>query len=472
MPLAPGVYVRSVTAPSTASPKPDPRTWFIAGPAERGPVDRAAVIYSAAEYQALYGARVGNILMSDAVETFFACGGLQAVVARVAGPAAATAQKILNDSGSAAALTVNAASPGVWGNGLTVQVAAGSAGGTFVLVIALSGIEVERSGDLVDTAAAAAWSQASQYVRVTATGTNDPDVAAAAALTGGTDDNASITATQYTAALALFPRVMGPGQVSAPGVTTQAIQTALCDHAAATNRVALLDLVDSSTPATLVAAASAISSGATGWVAQTFGQWVVVRGLTTGTTRTVPYSAVQAGMIAQTDTRYPWGQQAPAGDFGILPSFVVGVTQTWTDTQRATLNDAGIVAAVQDGQLKTYGLVGLGTGLWRQHQKTRVRMACEAAARNVASHFVFRTIDGQGVTQREYADALRGALLPAWQAGALYGQTADDALTVDAGDGINTPATKAAGDLNANVDVTLSDAGERVNILITSHQAA
>ena len=473
MGMAPGVYIKdATTSPARGNPTTI-GTWFAVGSSERGPVDRAVTVRSLADFTTTFGGRVAASLLYDSVDTFFACGGATCVVSRVIGAAGAAAQKVLNDASAGASLTVKAANPGTWGNSLTVQVVAGSVGGTFVLVVAESGAEVERSGDLATTADAALWSAASRYVRATASGANDPAVAAAAALVGGVDDYAGAVTADYTAALARFTKQMGPGQVSAPGVTTAAVHSVVMDAAAAGNRVALLDQVDSATAATIIAAATSDKAHAQAWRSATFAQWAVVRGVTAGTTRTVPYSAVYAGAQARVDATIPTGGQPAAGNAGILPGFVYRATQAWSDQDRAALNDAGVIVAVdRNGTTKTYGAVGLGTGLWRQIHTARVRMRAQAELEAAAEGFVFRSIDGQGLLQAEFNAALRSRLLPMWTAGALYGATADDAFTVDTGNGVNTAATKAAGQLNASVEITLSPVGETVTINLTSRAIA
>jgi len=54
----------------------------------------------------------------------------------------------------------------------------------------------------------------------------------------------------------------------------------------------------------------------------------------------------------------------------------------------------------------------------------------------------------------------------------LYGATPGQAFTVDASDGVNTPATKAAGDLRASVSVVISPVAERVTMSLSARQAA
>lgn len=474
MGLAPGVYVRNLSSSPARGVPTDIGTLFAVGGTQRGPTDRAVPVASMTDFNTVFGDRVAWSLLADSLETFFQCGGAVAHVSRVTGPAAVAATKTIADASSGTSLTVTAASPGAWGNDVTVQVTAGTGGGTFALVVAYKGVEVERSLDLIDTQAAAAWAQNSGYIRVTATGANDPAVAAAAALTGGADDTAGVTTASYEAALARFSRVLGAGQVAAPGVTTSAVHTALLAHAAATNRVALLDQPDTGTAATLTGLAASLTQDANAWLGQTFAQWARVRGVTGSTTRVVPYSAVQAGMLARQDARHPWGNYPPAGDAGILPPFVVGVTQTWSDQDRKTLNDAGVVAAVAgpSGQIKTYGVVGLGTGVWRQHHGVRVRMRTQAVLEDVAGHFVFRVIDGQGKTQAELGAAIRGELIHGWQEDAFYGATADDAFTVDTSDAVNTPATKAAGELHGTALVAIAAVAETVTINFTARAAA
>src|SRR5262249_15597235 len=116
-----------------------------------------------------------------------------------------------------------------------------------------SGSIVETSPDLTTQADAVNWATgSSHYITLTiGASTNVPAVAAAAALATGADDRTNITDTQWLNALNLFTPDLGPGQVMAPGRTSDIGHTQLADHAKNYNRVALLDLPDTALKGTL-----------------------------------------------------------------------------------------------------------------------------------------------------------------------------------------------------------------------------
>jgi hypothetical protein len=53
-----------------------------------------------------------------------------------------------------------------------------------------------------------------------------------------------------------------------------------------------------------------------------------------------------------------------------------------------------------------------------------------------------------------------------YNAGSLYGETPDDAFSVDVGESVNTPSTLAAGELRAVITMRMSPFAERVVIEI------
>ena len=61
---------------------------------------------------------------------------------------------------------------------------------------------------------------------------------------------------------------------------------------------------------------------------------------------------------------------------------------------------------------------------------------------------------------------LRAMLVPFYESGALYGETAEDAFEVNVGQQVNTPETIAAGELHAVLEVRMSPFAEKVVIEI------
>jgi len=79
---------------------------------------------------------------------------------------------------------------------------------------------------------------------------------------------------------------------------------------------------------------------------------------------------------------------------------------------------------------------------------------------------VFAMIDGRGTLISEFGGDLRAMLVPYYESGQLYGDTADDAFQVNVGSAVNTPATIANGELHATLMVRMSPFAEYVSINI------
>lgn len=465
----PGVTVSSASSGPSSTPPTDTGKWFVVGMTEQGPLDSAVSIRNMADYARLLGARVAYGTLYDSLETFFAEGGSEAIVGRVGGPSPVKASGNLSD-GSGTTLVARAKYAGDYGNTLSVVTTVPGAG-TFQFAVRISGVVVETSPVLNTVAEAQSWaSTTSQYVDFTVSGANDP-VAATTSLSGGTDDHSNATETQWAAAIALFTKDKGPGQVSAPGRTTLTTQTALLAHSAANNRVALLDTADSATVSTHTSQAASLRALSTARYGGLFGPWAVVPGLTPGTTRTVPYTAVQAGLTARLDALGANANAAAAGVNG-RARFATGLSQAaWTDTDRETLNDAGVnVARVINSVPETYGyrtlVNGVADSTWLDLGNARLNMQIAAGAFAIGERFVFRQATAR--TAAEFGAAIAAEILsPLYGADALYGDSPSDAYSVDIGSQVNTDTTLGQGKLNAAVTVRMSRNAELVTITIT-----
>jgi phage tail sheath protein FI len=467
---APGVTVsQSSTLPPRSVPS-DTSTWFVVGQTTRGALAPILVTSLGAFIDKL-GARLATSPLYDAVELFFREGGNRLYVSRVLGGAAVTAVKTLLDGAAAVSLNVLANSPGAWGNNLQVAVIAGGVGGTFQIQIKYNGVIVEQSGDLVDTAAAVAWSTGSNYVTITqGASTLDPVVAAAASLATGSDDTGSINDASYATALSRFSKDLGAGIVSQPGRVTSAAHLDTLAHAAANNRAAVLDGVDTPTVATLTALATADRAGLNGRYGALFAPWVVIPGLTPGTTRTVAPSGLVAGLISRNEGLL--SPNAPAaGDNGVA-RYAIGLSQSdFIDADRATLNNGGVdLIRILSAQTKVYGWRSLADPNtepdWLNFGNARLFTAIAADALTIAEAYVLNQIDGQGLLISQFGGDLTAMLLTYWNEGSLYGTTPDVAFAVDVGDQVNTDATIAAGELHAVLAVRMSPMSEFVIIQV------
>jgi hypothetical protein len=418
------------------------------------------------------GQRVSYSVMYDALDVYFREGGGHAYVTRVVGPAAVTASHNLMDSAAAVSLIVSALGPGVSGNSISTGVRAGVGTGTFVIFNVVGGVEVETSPDLVDQPTAVLWANNSAYIRLTVgPSALVPAVVAATPLAGGNDDRANITDTQWQTALDSITSDFGPGQVSAPGRTSDQGHQQLVDHAGKHQRVAILDAPDTSTIATLTASALGARVGTSSKFGAMFWPWLTVPGIVTGSIRNVPPSAFIAGCLARNDAAGAGADQAAAGDEGVS-LFTVGLSQpALTDAVRGNLNAGGIdVIRKLYGTYRNYGWRSLVDPVaesdWVNFGCARLYISIAANAQALAEQFIFDKLDGQGITIAKFNGSLTGMLQGYYNSGDLYGATPGDAFFVDTGPTVNTPTTIANHELHAILNVRMSEFAEMVQIMV------
>lgn len=471
----PGTVVTLRDTPSVASVPTDTGTWFVTGLTERGPLT-PVLVRSLDEFVAWFGGRVAYSVLYDSMELFFREGGNRAYVSRVVGPTPTYGTQSLLDTyggGGTASLTVTANGPGDWSANYKIQVLAGGGAGTFKIQVQdLVGTVLEDSGDLLDNAAAVVWGQTAKYVRI-ALGPNaaDPAIHAATVLSTGTDDRGNIVDANWATALALFTTDYGPGQVSAPGRAVSTGWSQLAAHAVAMNRVALLDMANISTAATLQAAAAAVNSR----FSAAFAPWVVIPGITVGTTRTVPPSALIAGLIGKNDPAI--GTNHPsAGRYG-QSRIVTDLSQAaWDDTTRQALNGSGVNVIRRMFQgIRVYGWRSTTNAVsdanWIAFGNARLYMELVAELNEMAENFVFEEIDGQhGTTIGAFHDGGAGVVKQHFDDGELFGETSEEAFNVDTGPSVNTLVTIAAQELHMVVAVKMAGMSEYVAIEVVKRQ--
>jgi phage tail sheath protein FI len=449
----------------------------VAGLTEFGPL-APVLVRSLSEYVSKLGSRVSYGALYDALELYFSEGGSQAYVSRVVGPGATTGTKDIFDAagsaGSDVSLTATAKGPGAFSSNISLDILAGLVAG-FRIQVSYNAVVVETSPDLATQADAIAWAANSSYINLAlGVSAENPRVQTPGALSAGNDDRASITDAQWLSALDRFSEDLGPGQVSAPGRTTDPGYTQLTAHAAANNRVALLDATDTATVATVLG--DAVAARNNGSYASMWYPWVRIPGLTSGTTRTVPPSALVAGLIGRSD-----GDNSPnvpaAGDNG-ESLYAVGLSQGETSAspaltaqQRDQLNSGGVDVIRNLGTrgVRAYGwrttVDPVATPAWINFGNSRLRMALQAEGLNILEGFLFDQIDGRGYTLQDVKASLTAMCLDFYNQGSLFGETPDEAFYVDVGPQVNTPQTLANLELHAVVSVRMAPFAEFIRLL-------
>jgi phage tail sheath protein FI len=468
----PGVDVEIVDGSPAGSAVLNTGTAFMTGVAERGPVGSAVKVSSLSKYNATFGERSGGSLLNDSVSAFFAEGGGDLYISRIAGPLSVAATGALGTT-----MTADAKSPGAWGNGVKVDAVAPSllekyrtprASAPMVLTVTYDGAVVERSYSLADTADAIAWAaKHSDYVTLTASGPDNPAVGSTVTLAGGVNDS-TVDDASLAAALAAFDAGFGPGQVLAPGLTDHEAHAALCDHADAFRRVCLLDAPDSADPSVLAAAVASLTGHGGVRYAAMFGPWAVYPAEVAPATVVVPYSAVEAGIIARVDRG--GNPNAPAAGEDGIARLAVDLAQNYTDAEREALNGVGVdLAKIVYGDVRTYGYrTAAGplddNWLWFGNSRTLMAIAWESEA--IAESYVLKQIDGRRQIFSRLNKDLRGVCARYFDMGALYGESGSEAFAVITDDSVNTTETIKAGEIHAVVKVRVSPAAEWVVIRI------
>lgn len=390
--LSPHVNVQFGAAVVTSEDVGQTDSTFIPVIAERGPLTPQAVS-SPAAYELLFGGRHSGFEASfDHVAALTAgSGGRRVMVVRVVGPGAKTASLAMQDADSGESATISATSPGAWGNRLSVTVLAGAGDEQTVLIQDRDTVVHRWTVKTLDELAA--LSERSPLVRVTvkANGQKKAKVVVKTNLTAGADDDRAITLEHVEAALAQLDQSYGPGQVLAPLWTSEHAHRMLIKHAAANNRVALLDVpratkADTATLSAWVQAREAVSQSYVdgvdvAWRAALFPVWVGMVPWGRGGTiaRDVPGSVFAAAVIARNSRNIQPNEQPIAANGhpvpGVFTEPVIPVSAQQRDHITNQIRANVPFHEDRDG-IRLYGFVSVSSQVpWRQFNRGRFAMA-------------------------------------------------------------------------------------------------
>lgn len=435
MPL-PGITIeRGERGPATLPPG-DVGTLHAVVITARGPVGVPVVCHSWAQVRARMGGH-GAYTTLRAIEQYFrqAGGTGRVVLSRVVGPDARHATLALNDSNGDAVLTLRAAGPGADYESVRCEVTVDSNDCTIVLHD--RGARVFEGTFDNDLDAKAALDATGLVVAEPGAGRWPIRALAETALSGGDDDRANIRDQHVidAASPAVLPAELGAGTLAAPGYTTFAVAQGLIEHATATNRFVLFDAPDTGTAGTIIALAGQLRALGrdAGWV-QVLAGWPQID--VGGVTVAVPPSGVVAGRMALADrTNGPGPGQPAAHSFGAFDASITGVSQTYSEADRAALNDAGVSVIVNDrGEIFSEdAITAADPHVWPQYSEVagmRVAMAIEAQAREAMRPYRSRNIDGHGHLAAEATKDLVAICADWFRRDALYGADETEAFMV------------------------------------------
>lgn len=474
----PGTTIRERTAQVSRSQPVLTGTGFLAGRTDRGPSNSAEKCLSLAEWQRKFGGPIAASTSQQEVEQFFAKGGAVLWFARIVGVAPVSATVVLLDAGGVAALRATVTGPGAWANAYNLAVEAGDAAGEFKLRLThdTDATVNELSPSFADQTAAIAWAATNEvYHLATQASAADPAVVAAQSFAGGTEDAGSISDATALAALSLFRKSYGPGQVGYIGRFTATANGQLADHAKDNNRVAIYTGADSVSKATWIAHAAVVRGLPNGRHGAAFGPWVNVPAATTGAPPVaLPPTALVMGRIARNDSQGHTANEPSAGDLGVLEG-VDSLRADFSDIDVNDLNAAALNPLIEmDGTHRIYGyrsgVAKASNPDWWQFGNVRLYMQIAAEADRILERFVLRQIDGKGLLFAELEGVLTKMVLHFYEAGSLYGRTPGEAFFVDTSPAINTAETIRNAEIHAAIELTMSSMGENVILDIIKRQ--
>ena len=472
---APGTYTEVVTA-RPASPAPvDTGQACAAMLTERGPVV-PTLIQSFDDFSTIFGADTSYTNAATHAEGFFRIGGRRMWVRRMTGATPVKASITLNGSGATASVKFTANDFGAYANDYRIAVIAPLVAGVRVQLSSASGaFPTLTSPDLADKAAVLAYTGFSAYGAWTSAGAGTiPVVVAAAALTGGTDDNGTVDDTIRAAAL-LSLTGRGPSQFMLPGDTRSAAAVLLRAVVIAnpTRGIGIFDGPDDTVGA---AAAAAAACGDLPQVAM-YWPWMTVPPLVAGgAARSLPPSIAVAAVMARQDRLTGNPNRPAAGDRGIIP-WVTGVNTEPTDAERDTLNTAGVnVLHRRDPTSSTIRVFGIRTlanpateALFLQAANVRLDGAILGEGKAICEPYALEQWDSNGVQATNLANQLT-AMLGRWMdLGALYALIDQDTGEVldPRGYIVHTPTitvVSGVGRVVAPIEIRRSPAAEMVTL--------
>ena len=315
---------------------------------------------------------------------------------------------------------------------------------------------------------------------------NLPAALAITPLAGGANASA-LTDASHVAALANFPSSLGSGSVALPGKTSATAWNGLDAHGIANNRFAIKDMLDNTSAAAVIAAASPA-----GYTPTSYG--MIVQGslvrpaLPGGATRTVPGSAAVAALRAQVavtsnQNQMPCGKNWPLdGPQGFTTSYGPAITPGGTPGTFSETDVDSLWAAGVNCFANFYGvpcLYGFFTPIPKTTDPIYWQASCSVERMNliglgkaILANYLFPPILGGTFTALDsdlaamcLAETSAGALSRILPSGAL-GQPSD-AFAVLTGPPINTGATAQSGQINAQIQARLTPGASHVTLLIS-----
>lgn len=478
--LSPGVYVEEVSSGSKPIAGAGTSTGAFVGISEKGPVDEAKLITNWTQFTETFGGFLANSNLAYAVYHFFNEGGTKCFVVRTVKhdgddlATSTTSTVSLVDGAGDAAIVVNATSPGTWGNGLSVSIAAGSDGvaGEVRFTVKDGANIVEDYDDIKEANLEDTVNESSKNVTIAVTGT--AVAAADQSLAGGGDgDPDNLAAKDHTGAMAskrigltAFDTVDEINIVALPdadGDTTIMQQGwQYCEGRKDCFFVA--DLPEGLDPMGALAKRKEIGYSS---FAATYYPWIKVSDPLTGKTKVVPPSGAVVGTYSNTDV-VRGVHKAPAGINEGKVKSAIAVNTLLTKGENAVLNPKGVnaIRSFPDAGICIWGARTLTSDSeWTYINVRRLFLFVEESIDKGTQWVVFEPNDA--ALWAKVKRNLTAFLTRVWRDGALFGASADEAFFVKVDAENNPPAVRDAGQLVIEVGIAPVKPAEFVIIRIS-----
>jgi len=475
----PGVVISTSvrTGPSTPTTRASSQL-FVVGLAERGPSDTATLVQSIADFEDVYGGYRSDSYLHPVVESFFEEGGTQCYVVRAVGDAATTGDLTLQSSASVNLMTLTANGAGDWSEDVTVQVTQPS-GSTFKVNIFYLGDLKYTTGTVSSVSQAVgrinSSAVATRYVSAAVVAdTAIPAVLSATALGAGDDDAASVTDTEYAAALDHFSDSYGTGAVACADSQSDSISASLVEHANAYSRIALLCGAVDDTVNEIKTFAGTIQAEDHAEHAAVFYPRVVVPTSISGITRTIPPVGYAAGARARAHNGT--GPHAPYAGLVSASRFVLNTSSEITKTVGDDLDEYCVNAlrTIQN-TVRIYGARSCSndTDNFRYITQQDVVNTIVSSAYETLEDLVFTPIDARGSVFASVEARLLAICANLRDIGALYpafnpqtGAEVDPGFTVKCDKTLNPVSQLQTGTVKARVGVRVSAIGDKIEVEI------
>lgn len=474
-----GNTVRNTEIVAFGASAPVLGTAGIVGEVDYGP-EGITLLRSIGQLAETFGPRsTTSATVYDWADAFFALGGRRLYLERPLNGGAAAAKLELETAGKKKALNITAKYKGTAGNNLKIELVENEAKTKVKLVIRNSeGEQVEASGEYAAASELLAWgethttwvtiSQGSEYAAGKA---EKLEKVAVTKLAGGTNPTA-LTDAELVAGLASFVKNLGPMHVAIPGHTSEEIHKGLAEHAAThEDRRAVGDLADNASPATLIGGRAGIPTAQQSYISFT-SSTASIPGVVPNTTRKVAGSALYCALVAQVAATNNLNQATAGAAWAVSP-YVLGFTNTFTPAQQESLVEAGI--NVWGEELGALCLIGYVSGVSRETDEIywsaaagNERMALSYEGGLIMQGYNWKTIDGRGHLITKCKGQLQELIKEHWEKGALFGGESREAGDVEMGEPENTPASEQRGELNAEMQVRISEYAQSTGLVIVS----